>query len=194
MPNSLAKFNHFTTGLASFGVNDIESEVLFTPNPTLAFGATGITAQVNGVFVQNDPGIGVAIDDQALLETDSQFPPPTDTSFTFNQHITAFGVFVIEGGDVAANPMTFRLTDTVTSNSVDVPLQVGPNWGFGNVFFMGIADSTPFNLVTLIETGDGDGMLYDNVVAGFVPEPNSCALMALAGVGMFRQARRRRRG
>ena len=63
-----------------------------------------------------------------------------------------------------------------------MPVQVGPGWGFNNVFFLGVHDTVPFNEVEIIETGDvADGMLYDNIVAGFVPEPGSLVLMMLGG-------------
>ena len=190
MPNSLAKFNHFTTALGSFGVENVET--ISGMNPTLVFGTTGITASTQGVMTQ--AALVFAIDDYALLETDS-FVGPANTTFTFNQPITAFGLYVIQGGDVDNNnPTTFRLRDTVGDTFVDVPVQVGPGWEPTNVFFLGVTDNVPFNQVEIIETGDvADGMLYDNVVAGFVPEPNSLALMVLGVAAVAGRARRLRR-
>src|SRR5262245_14495695 len=52
-PNSQAKFNQFTASLSSFGVDNIETAAGF--NPTLNFGATGITAATQGVLAQNAP-------------------------------------------------------------------------------------------------------------------------------------------
>jgi hypothetical protein len=193
-PNAHAKFNQFASTLNSFGVDDIETDA--GVNPTLTFGATGITAATQGVVVQADPGIGIAIDDQALLELEAAGAGQVDTTFTFNQYVTAFGIFVIEGGDSAINnnPTTFRLRDTATNASVDVPLQIGPNWGFANVFFLGITDTVPFDEVQIIESIDvNDGMLYDNVVAGFVPEPGSLVLMLLCGACVAGRAIRYRR-
>ena len=189
--NSQAKFNHFTTGLASFGVNNIESAAGF--NPTLTFGSTGITAATNGVLAQAAPGFVIGL--QGLLELDAVGFGQIDTSFTFNQHITAFGVFVTQGGDGANNnPTTFRLTDTSASTFVDVPIQVGPGWNPTNVFFLGVADTVPFDKVTIIESVDfNDGMLYDNVVAGFVPEPSTFVLGGLGLVVLSQVVRQRKR-
>jgi hypothetical protein len=189
-----AKFSHFTAGLFDFGVYTAEADSPFTPNPSIGFPGTSITADTENVIVMQAPGF--SIDGQALLELEFTGAPQGNTTFDFNQPITAFGLYAIEGGDSGNdNPTTFRLTDTTANTFVDVLIQVGPDWETGNIFFLGIADTVPFDRVTIIETGDlADGMLYDNIVAGFVPEPNSCALMALAGVGMFRMARRRNRG
>jgi hypothetical protein len=191
-PNSQAKFNQFTATLSSFGVDGAESAAGF--DPTLVFGGTGITAASQGALVQAAPTFQIGT--QALLESDAAGFPQVNTSFTFNQHITAFGLFVIQAGDGANNnnPITFRLTDTATSQSVDVQRQVGPGWGNNNVFFFGVTDTVPFNQVTLIEAGDmADGMLYDNVVAGIVPEPGSLGLMALGALALGRAVRRRGR-
>lgn len=195
MTNSLAKFNEFTATLASYGVDNIETAV--GPNPNLTFGSTGITAATQGVVAQPDPGFGIAIDAQSLLELDAAAPGQVNTLFTFSQHITAFGLFVIQGGDGAnnSNPTTFRLRDAVANTFVDVPVQVGPDWGFNNVFFLGVTDTVPFNQVEILEAADvNDGMLYDNIVAGMVPEPASLSLVTMLGVClMARRSRGRRR-
>src|SRR4051812_37562055 len=140
-PNSQAKFNQFTGSLGSFGVDNIDTAV--GVNPTLTFGATGITATTQGVIAQNAPGFEIGA--QALLEADAAGFPQVNTVFTFNQYITAFGAYVIQGGDGANNnPTTFRLRDTATNAFVDVPVQIGPGWGVDNAFFLGVADSVPF--------------------------------------------------
>jgi hypothetical protein len=186
-PNSQAMFNQFTAGLTSFGVDNVETAV--GANPTLVFGATGITATTQGVLAQSAPTFQIGT--QALLELDAVAPGQVNTMFTFNQYINAFGAFVIQGGDTANNPTTFRLRDTSDSSFVDVPVQVGPGWGTNNVFFLGVHDVDAFNEVEIIETGDlADGMLYDNIVAG-VPEPGSLVLMMLGGAcALCRRARR----
>jgi hypothetical protein len=190
-PNSQAKFNQFTASLTAFGVDNIDSAVGI--NPTLVFGATGITAATQGVLAQNAPGFQIGT--QALLEGETAGFPQVNTMFSFNQYITAFGAFVIQGGDQGNNnPTTFRLRDTATNLFVDVPVQVGPGWGFQNIFFLGVNDTVPFNQVEIIETTDAaDGMLYDNIVAG-VPEPGSLALLMLGGACTVGRVARFRRG
>lgn len=190
-PNSQAKFNQFTASLSSFGVDNIDTVV--GVNPMLVFGATGITAATQGVLAQAAPTYQIGT--QALLETDTFGPPQVNTMFTFNQYITAFGAYVIQGGDGANNnPTTFRLRDSATNAFVDVPVQVGPGWGDNNVFFLGVLKAVPFNQVEIIESTDlADGMLYDNIAAG-VPEPGSLALMMLGGACALCRGIRFRRG
>ena len=191
-PNSQAKYNQFAATLNSFGVDDIDTDAGF--DPSLTFGATGITATTQGVLAQAAPTY--VIGTQALLEVDAIGFPQVNTKFTFNQPITAFGAFVTQGGDTASNnnPTTFRLRNTVANTFVDVPVQVGPGWLDNNAFFFGVTDTSPFNEVELLETGDAvDGMLYDNVVAGQIPEPGSVLLMLLGGAfALCRGARFRR--
>jgi hypothetical protein len=190
-PNSLAKFNQFTGTLTSFGVDTIDSAV--GVNPALTFGASGITATTQGVVAQSAPGFMIGT--QALLELDAAGAGQVDTVFTFNQNITAFGLYVIQGGDGANNnnPTTFRLKNTVTNTFTDVPVQIGPGWGTDNAFFFGVTDTVAFNQVQILESADvADGMLYDNVVAGKVPEPTSFLLMVFGGACAL--GRRFRRG
>ena len=191
-PNSLAKFNEFTASLTSFGVNDIETVAGF--NPTLAFSGTQILAFAQGVLAQNAPGFQIG--SQALLELDAVGFPQVNTAFSFNTQITSFGLYVTQGGDAASNPITFRLTNSFTNSTVDVPVQVGPGWGTDNTMFVGISDAALFDKVELIETGDiGDGMLYDNVVAGgAVPEPGSLLLAMIGGAFALCRGGRGRRG
>jgi hypothetical protein len=191
-PNSQLGFNRFTNSLNSFGVDNVESAV--GVNPGLTFGATGITASTQGVLAQSAPGFQIGT--QALLELDAAAPGQVNTMFTFNQYINAFGIFVIQGGDgVNNNPTTFRLRDTADNSFVDVPVQVGPAWGTSNVFFLGVHGTAPFDEVEIIESIDAtDGMLYDNVVAGFVPEPGSFVLVIFGGACALCRVRRSRRG
>jgi hypothetical protein len=191
-PNAQAKFNRFTTSLSSFGVDNVDTAA--GVNPTLVFGATGITSATQGVLAQSAPGFQIG--SQALLELDAVAPGQTNTIFTFNQYITAFGAFVIQGGDAGNNnPTTFRLRDTADNSFVDVAVQVGPGWGLDNVYFLGVHDTAAFDEVEIIESTDlADGMLYDNIVAGFVPEPGSLVLVMLGGACALRRQGRIRRG
>ena len=179
-PNSQAKFNEFTNSLNLFGVDNVESH--FGANPTLVFGATGIQATTQGVFATPTPGFPLTIDSTALAELEDVVAGPSMApTFSFNRYITAFGIYVIQGGDMGNNnPTTFRLRDSATNAFVDVPIQVGPGWTFDNIFFVGVSDTAPFNEVSIIESIDAnDGMLYDNIVAGNVPEPGSLLLVML---------------
>src|SRR5258708_651217 len=92
-PNSQAKFNQFTASLSSFGVDNVDTAV--GVNPTLVFGGTGITAATQGVLAQNAPGFQIGA--QALLELDSAGFPQVNSVFSFNQYVTAFGLYVIQG-------------------------------------------------------------------------------------------------
>jgi hypothetical protein len=191
-PNSQGKFIRFTSSLNSFGVDNVDTAVGF--NPALSFGATGITATSQGVLAQSAPTFQIGT--QALLESEAAGFPQVNTVYSFNQHINAFGLFVIQGGDFGNNnPTTFRLRDTAASAFVDVPVQVGPGWGLNNVFFLGVHDTAAFNEVEIIESSDAaDGMLYDNIVAGFIPEPGTLMLMLIGGTCVVCQHGRFRRG
>ena len=195
-PNSLAKFNQFTATLGSFGVDSIDTLPASTFNPTLTFGATGITANTQATLVVNAPTYEIGA--QSLVEPETFTPvPAANTVFTFNQYIRSFGLYVIQGGDLGNNnPTTFRLRNTFANTFTDVVQQVGPGWGDNNVFFLGVTDTNPFDQVEIIETNDAaDGMLYDNVVAGgAVPEPCSLMLMLLGGACTLCRGTRFRRG
>jgi len=200
-PNSLAKFNQFVNTLNSYGVDDIEDQ-----SPALSFGTTGITATAAGTVATFNGGFG--LDFSSLVELDSLpvdfggTTDPVNTVFNFTQKITAFGLYITQGGDMDStppiepnhnnNPTTFVLRDTVNNLEQSVVVQIGPDWGFYNVLFVGIqSPGFAFDQVQLIEAGDiGDGMLYDNVVAGNIPEPGSLALMLVGGVcALFRKSR-----
>lgn len=203
-PNSDAKFTQFVNSLNSYGVDDIEDQ-----SPTLTFGATGITATVSGTVATFNGGFG--LDFSSLVELDA-FPvdfggttDPVDTVFNFNRRITAFGLYITQGGDMDAtppiepnhnnNPTTFVLRDTINNLEQSVVVQIGPDWGFYNVLFVGLqSPEFAFDQVQLLEADDiGDGMLYDNVVAGNIPEPGSLALVLIGGVcGLFRRGGSRR--
>ena len=94
------------------------------------------------------------------------------------------------------NPTTVILRDTVNNLEQSVLVQIGPDWGFYNVLFLGLqSPEFAFNQVEIQESIDlADGVLYDNIVAGFVPEPGSLALVLLGGVITLGGGSRFRRG
>lgn len=216
-PNSDAEFNRFLTYLVSYGVEPVDGIDTNTPlipgvnvafDPTLVFrtnpngtgSTTGITAQASGVFATDGtPFQNLAIGTKSISETDTIFPPPTvNTSFEFNQPVTAFGLYLMQAGDTVQNTITFQLENTSTSATASVPVVAGPNWGDRSIFFLGIGSDFPFNKVTLLESVDGaDGQVYDHFVAGrFIPEPGSFALLSLGGACICVLGRKRvcRRG
>jgi hypothetical protein len=218
-PNSDAAFNQFLGTLSSYGVESVDGidtpielvpgsgihanfapELIFRQNPTGTGSLTGVTASTQGVFATDGtPDMNLAIGTKSMSESEGLGFPPVNTRFTFNQPITAFGLYVMQGGDnPVPNPTTFHLSNSVTGYSADVNVPIGPNWGFHNIFFLGLGSAIPFDDVTIIETTDaGDGMVYDNVVAGnYVPEPGSLALLSLGGayVCAVRRNRNSRRG
>lgn len=214
-PNSQAKFNQFTSALYSFGVETVEGIDTVNPpfgfDPTLVFGPTGITATtLSTTTAVQAPFPGFSIGSKMLVENDAlslfnpQAPqlPQADTVFRLNQPVTAFGLYLLQAGDEGIPPsptnnnnlIIVRLTNTVAGTSVFVPVQFGPGWGFNNIAFLGLTDTAPFNQVSLLETTDlTDGMTYDNLVAGNVPEPASVALVVLSAVFGLCQGIRSRR-
>jgi prepilin-type N-terminal cleavage/methylation domain-containing protein len=161
LSNANGARQEFLSTLATYGVEDLEA-LGGQQNPTLTFGATGITANTgfsNGVFSQ----FAYAVSGQHFV-WDSE--GMTDW-LQFSELVTAFGSYFVQGGDGPANSFSVRLENTFLGTSKDVPIHtLGPNWPFYNVSFFGITDSTPFNRVSLIETHDNDGILLDDFVAG----------------------------
>jgi hypothetical protein len=168
-PFSDSAFNQFLATLGSYGVEPVDGIDTSTPlipgvnaaiNPTLVFrttpagtgSPTGITAQSDGIFATDGtPSQNLAIGTKSLAESDTIFPPPTvNTSFTFNQPITAFGLYVMQAGDVIHNPITFQLSNSVTDATGQAVVDVGPAWGDHNIFFVGIGYAPAFDKVTLV--------------------------------------------
>ena len=161
--------NTFLATLSSYGVENLEG-LAGQQNPTLTFGATGITAAtgfsngVNTQFAYSVSGTNFLWDADGVSDW-----------LQFSQPVTAFGSYVVQGGDGSSAPptsappnkLTFRLENTALGTSKDVVISdLGPDWPFYNVIFVGITDATPFNRVSLVESYDYDGLLYDDLVAG----------------------------
>jgi hypothetical protein len=160
----------FLATLANYGVEDLESRS--GANPTLAFGSTGITATTgfsNGVSSHMAYSVSGL---KFIWDTEGN-----DDYLEFSEPITAFGSYVVQGGDGSSAPptsappnvLTFRLENTLLGTSKEVSIHaLGPDWPFYNVIFVGVTDPQPFNRISFHETYDYDGLLWDDLVAGFV--------------------------
>jgi hypothetical protein len=199
--NSNGAFNSFVATLSSYGVDDIESYAAFATDPTLSFGTTGITAATNVNNVAEFAPLAVS-GTKSLVDQGpaSATGAPFNDTFTFNQAITAFGLYITNGGDATtANTVSLLLENTLLNTSKSVSIgTLGPGASFSNTLFFGVTDLEPFNRVTLVETFDFDGLLLDNITAGFVviPETSSWLMAAIvtgaAGLaGFYRQRTRR---
>jgi hypothetical protein len=161
----------FLATLTTNGVEDLE-DLGGQQNPTLAFGATGISATTgfsNGVyslFTYSVSGTNFLWDTEGV-----------DDSLEFSEQVTAFGSYIVQGGDGASAPpantppneLTFRLENTLLGTSKEVSIQaLGPDWPYYNVIFVGVTDTQPFNRISFHESYDYDGLLWDDLVAGFV--------------------------
>ena len=163
LSNANAARGDFLSSLSSYDVENLES-LGGQQNPTLSFGSSGITATTgfpNGVFSQFAyavSGLHFVWDMEGVNDW-----------LQFSQPITAFGSYFVQGGDGPANTLTLRLENTLVGSSNDVPVRtLGPGWPFYNVFFFGVTDTAPFNRVSLVETHDNDGILLDDILAGFL--------------------------
>ena len=168
---ALTERNEFLSTLIQSGAENLES-LGGQVNPTLTFGDTGITAAIgfsNGVntaFQYAVSGVNFLWDAEGANDW-----------LEFSEPVTAFGSYIVQGGDGSSNPptstppntLTFRLENTELGTSKDVVIHdLGPDWPFYNVIFVGVTDTSPFNRVSFIESYDHDGLLWDDLVAGFV--------------------------
>ncbi len=193
--NSFAAQANFLATLSSFGTDNIESHTPFVGPPILSFGATGITSTTNVEFVAQEPSLAVS-GIQFMLDT-----AVASDVFTLSAPVNAFGLFIVQSGDLGnINTISLVLENTLTMTSKNVPVGTfGPGRDFDNVFFFGVTDTDPFNRITIVESLDGDGTLYDDVTVGFlaVPEPSTYALigagLAVVGFARWRQLRRNKK-
>lgn len=159
----------FLATLSSYGVENLES-LGGQQNPTLTFGATGVTAAtgfsngVNTQFAYSVSGTNFLWDAEGASDW-----------LQFSQPVTAFGSYIVQGGDGSSAPptstppnkLTFRLENSTLGTSKDVVIgDLGPDWPFYNVVFVGVTDATPFDRISLVESYDYDGLLYDDLIAG----------------------------
>lgn len=161
--------NAFLATLSSYGVENLEG-LAGQQNPTLTFGSTGVTAATgfsNGVNTQFAYSVSGT---SFLWDADG-----ASDWLQFSQPVTAFGSYIVQGGDGSSasptsappNKLTFRLENSALGTSKDVVIaDLGPDCPFYNVIFVGITDSTPFDRVSLVESYDYDGLLYDDLIAG----------------------------
>ena len=176
--------NDFLTGFSSYGIEDLEDNA-GQVNPTLSFPGTGLTATtgfssgVNSQFAYSVSGLNFLWDTEGAADW-VQFSAP----------ITVFGAYIVQGGDGSSAPPTstppnelkFRLENTLLGTSKEVLVQnLGPDWPFYNVSFVGIMDTVPFNKISFLESYDHDGLLWDDLIAGFaLPAPDAFVWQAAA--------------
>lgn len=159
----------FLATLSSFGVENLES-LGGQQNPTLTFGATGVTAAtgfsngVNSQFAYSVSGTNFLWDADGVNDW-----------LQFSEPVTAFGSYIVQGGDGSSAPptsappnkLTLRLENTALGTTKDVVIgDLGPDWAFYNVVFVGVTDNDPFDRISLVESYDYDGLLWDDLIAG----------------------------
>jgi prepilin-type N-terminal cleavage/methylation domain-containing protein/prepilin-type processing-associated H-X9-DG protein len=167
MTSSLAARANFVAALASYDVEDLET-LGGQVNPTLSFESAELTATsgfangVNSFFLHAISGNNFLWDKEGVADW-----------LLFSEPITAFGTFISQGGDGPANNLTLRLENTLLGTSKDVVIgTLGPSDPFYNVRFIGVTDTLPFDRISFIESHDNDGLLFDDLIAGFLP-PNA---------------------
>jgi hypothetical protein len=99
----------------------------------------------------------------------------TDDWLQFSEPVTAFGSYIVQGGDGSSSPpfsappnrLTFTLQNTALGTSKEVVIQdLGPDWPFLNVIFVGITDTEAFDRISFHESYDYDGLLWDDLIVG----------------------------
>lgn len=162
MSDSIAKRNLFLAALDDYGTENLEAAA--GQNPTLTFAPLGLTATsgfANGVFT---------LPTYAVSGSRFMWDKEGDADWLlFSEPITAFGTFLIQGGDGPANNLTIRLENTQLGTSQDLFVaQLGPDDPDNNVRFIGVTRTEPFNRISFIESLDNDGLLFDDLIAGYV--------------------------
>ncbi len=116
---------------------------------------------------------------------------PEYVLFQFGRPITAFGIDVVDLGDLA--PASLIADTNGDTGSVYTDHLVGVR---NEVLFAGVIDPAGFESVALTDTSGGDLVSYDSLYtarnfAGGVPEPTSWAML-IAGFGLVGAIARRR--
>ncbi len=162
MTDSLAKRDSFLATLASYGVEDLET--LGGQNPTLSFAPLDITATTGFANGVNTLVLHAVSGNKFMWDKEGD-----DDWLLFSEPITAFGTYITQGGDGPANNLTVRIENTLLGTSKEIFIgQLGPQDPHYNVRFIGITDTEPFDRVSFIETHDNDGLLFDDLIAGFL--------------------------
>ena len=166
MADSLAKRAQFLATLASYGIEDLET-LRGVANPTFTFDGVDIT----GVTGFTNPVVGFS--SFAVSGTNFLWDSEGEDDWIhFSEPITAFGTYITQGGDALANNLTVRLENTALETSKEVFIaQLGPQDPDANVRFIGITDTDPFDRISFIESNDYDGLLFDDLIVGFLRPP-----------------------
>ena len=174
LSNASAARNNFLAALSVSGVEDLE-DLAGQQNPTLTFTGTKLTAQtgfangVNSQFAYSTSGFNFLWDTEGV-----------DDWLQFSAPVTAFGSYIVQSGDGSSAPptsappnrLTFRLENTALGTSKEVVVHdLGPDWAFYNVIFVGVTDTEPFDRISIDESYDHDGLLWDDLVAGHLTRP-----------------------
>jgi hypothetical protein len=175
LSNAHAARADFVATLGTFVEETMEG--LSGRSDPIVFAGTGFQATTDFDRVHNIFAFSVS-GTRALLDQGppSLEAPGYDDWVQFSQPITAFGSYFAQGGDGPANQLTLRLANTSLGTSKDVSLTLGPGAPFLNIFFFGVTDIDPFDRVTMIETVDYDGILLDDMIAGYVGQPTAASV------------------
>lgn len=175
MTNSSAARNEFLAALSSYGVEDLEDNS--GVNPTLTFGSTGVTATTGFSSGVNSLATYAVSGQRFLWDTEG-----VDDWLQFSEPVTGFGSYIAQSGDgssasptlAPANRLTFTLQNTALGTSKEVVIHdLGPDWPFYNVIFVGVTDTEPFDRISFHESYDFDGLLWDDLIAGQLKQPIS---------------------
>ena len=191
--NSFAARDSFLNSLDSYGIDTLENYKSFVADPTLTFAPLSITATTQVSFIAPSNAVSGT---KALLD---QGPTGAgkasiDDVFSISTPVTAFGLFIANIGDTYENTLSLILENTLLGPSATRTVVIGtfaPVRSQDNTIFFGVTDTLPFNKISVHESEDYDGTLYDNITVGYVPEPSTFVLATLGAGAVVLAARRR---